>query len=77
MQSVSVTHDGACSMKGLPVDAALGRMDTLDVMGSGYGGSLRLWYRLSNCGFHIPAAAVTDVFLNRITSYPPVGAVAA
>jgi hypothetical protein len=29
-------------MKGLPVDAALGGIDTLDVMGFGYGASLRL-----------------------------------
>ena len=64
-------YDGAYSAKGLPVDAALGRIDTLDVMGSGYEASARLWYRFLNCGFRIPAAAGTDVFLNRITSYPP------
>jgi len=64
-------YDGAYSAKGLPVDAALGRIDTLDVMGFGYGASLGPWYRLLNCGFRIPAAAGTDVFLNRITSYPP------
>jgi hypothetical protein len=64
-------YDGAYAAKGLPVDAALGRIDTLDVMGSGYGASQGLWYRLLNCGFRIPAAAGTDVFLNRITSYPP------
>lgn len=64
-------YDSAYSAKGLPVDAALGRIDTLDVMGFGYAASLRLWYRLLNCGFRIPAAAGTDVFLNRITSYPP------
>jgi len=43
----------------------------MDVMGPGYEASRRLWYRLLNCGFRIPAAAGTDVFLNRITSYPP------
>jgi len=64
-------YDGAYSAKGLPMDAALGFIDTLDVMGSGYGASQGLWYRLLNCGFRIPAAAGTDVFLNRITSYPP------
>jgi hypothetical protein len=64
-------YDGAYAAKGLPVDAALGRIDTLDVMGSGYEASLRLWYRLLNCSFRLPAAAGTDVFLNRITSYPP------
>ncbi len=64
-------YDGAYAAKGLPVDAALGRIDTMDVMGSGYEASRRLWYRLLNCGFRVPAAAGTDVFLNRITSYPP------
>ncbi len=61
----------AYSGKGLPVDAALGRVDTVDVMGGGYTGSLPLWYSLLNCGFRIPAAAGTDVFLNRIQSMPP------
>jgi len=78
--SVSYTHpasnpdslyDGAYAAKGLPVDAALGRIDTMDVMGPGYEASMRLWYRLLNCGLRIPAAAGTDVFLNRIASYPP------
>jgi Tol biopolymer transport system component len=64
-------YDGAYSGKGLPVDAALGRVDTIDVMGSGYGASVRVWYRLLNCGIRLPAAAGTDVFLNRIPSYPP------
>jgi TolB protein len=64
-------YDGAYSGKGLPVDAALGRIDTLDVMGWGYDASLQLWYRLLNCGFRIPGAAGTDVFLNRIQSHPP------
>src|SRR6185295_2170895 len=50
-------YDGAYAAKGLPVDAALGRIDTLDVMGSGYDASVRLWYRLLNCGLRIPAAA--------------------
>jgi hypothetical protein len=62
---------GAYSGKGLPVDAALGRIDTLDVMGPGYEASVRLWYRLLNCGFRLPAAAGTDCFLNRIASLPP------
>ncbi len=78
--SVSYTHparsaedpyQGAYSAKGLPVDAALGVVDTLDVLGFGYEGSLPLWYRLLNCGFRIPAAAGTDCFLNRIRGYPP------
>jgi hypothetical protein len=64
-------YKSAYSAKGLPVDAALGRVDTVDVMGSGYQQSLVLWYNLLNCGLRIPAAAGTDVFLNRIVSSPP------
>ncbi|MBM3844844.1 MAG: hypothetical protein FJ405_00980 [Verrucomicrobia bacterium] len=64
-------YDTAYAAKGLPVDAALGRVDTLDVMGGGYAASLRVWYLLLNCGFRIPAAAGTDVFVNRISSGLP------
>ena len=61
----------AYSAKGLPVDVALGRIDTIDVMGSGYTASVLLWYRVLNCGFRVPATAGTDCFLNRINSSPP------
>jgi hypothetical protein len=64
-------YDPEYSGKGLPVDVALGHIDTLDVMGTGYEASVLLWYRLLNCGFRLPAAAGTDCFLNRIQSYPP------
>jgi TolB protein len=69
--NIDSPYDSAYSAKGLPVDAALGKIDTLDIMGGGYEASIRLWYRLLNCGFRLPAAAGTDCFLNRITSYPP------
>ncbi|MEW6304895.1 MAG: CehA/McbA family metallohydrolase [Verrucomicrobiota bacterium] len=59
------------SAKGLPVDAALGRIDTMDVMGWVYDSSVPFWYRLLNCGFRLPAAAGTDCFLNRIPVSPP------
>jgi len=61
----------AYSGKGIPVDVALERIDTLDVMGFGYAASVPLWYRVLNCGFRVPAAAGTDCFLNRINSSPP------
>ena len=61
----------AYSGKGMPVDVALGRIDTIDVMGSGYPASVPLWYRVLNCGFRVPATAGTDCFLNRINSAPP------
>lgn len=76
---VSYTHSaqnpadlylGAYSGKGLPVDAALGKIDSIDLNNS-YAGSVPLWYRLLNCGFRLPASAGTDCFLNRVVSRLP------
>ena len=53
------------------MDAALGKVDSIDVMGSNHAAALPLWYRLLNCGFRIPASAGTDCFLNRIPSRLP------
>src|SRR5262245_57114499 len=58
--------------KAIPIDAALGKVDTLDINNS-WAASVPLWYRLLNCGFRIPATAGTDVFLNRIGSNLPGG----
>lgn len=58
--------------KGIPVDVALGKIDTLDLNAS-YAGTTVLWHRLLNCGFRLPASAGTDVFLNRVTSRLPGG----
>ncbi len=58
--------------KGIPVDVALGKIDTLDINNS-YAGSVPIWHRLMNCGFRVPATAGTDVFLNRIDSRLPGG----
>jgi hypothetical protein len=65
--------------KELPVDVALGKLDALDVMS--YPGleleTARLWYRLLNCGFRLPATAGTDTFMNLAGngrfSNPPAG----
>ncbi|MBI1913555.1 MAG: CehA/McbA family metallohydrolase, partial [Planctomycetes bacterium] len=61
---------GAYSGKGLPVDAALGAVDTMD-LNLNFNACVPLWYRLLNCGFRLPASAGTDVFLNRISSVVP------
>jgi hypothetical protein len=53
------------------MDVALGKIDTIDVMGSNHLANMPLWYRLLNCGFRIPASAGTDCFLNRIPSRLP------
>ncbi len=64
-------YDRAYTAKGLPVDAALGRVHTMDVMCGGYEASMELWYKLLNCGLRVHASAGTDCFLNRIPSLPP------
>jgi hypothetical protein len=58
--------------KALPIDVALGKIDTLDLNNT-WPASVPLWYRLLNCGFRVPATAGTDVFLNRIGSNLPGG----
>ena len=59
------------SAKGMPLDVALGKIDSIDVMGTGHEANLPVWYRLLNCGLRVPASAGTDVFLNRINSRLP------
>jgi hypothetical protein len=61
----------AYSAKEMPIDIALGKVDSIDVMGTGHVANLPLWYRLLNCGLHVPASAGTDCFLNRIASRLP------
>jgi hypothetical protein len=58
--------------KAIPIDVALGKIDTLDINNT-WAASVPLWYRLLNCGFRVPATAGTDVFLNRIASNLPGG----
>ena len=64
-------YDQPYSAKGMPVEAALGKVMLMDVMGHTYDGSLQLWYRLLNCGLKVYASAGTDCFLNRVRSLPP------
>lgn len=60
----------AYSAKSIPVDVALGRIDSIDINWS-YEPTLALWYRLLNCGFRVPASAGTDCFLNRLRGRLP------
>jgi TolB protein len=46
-----------------PVTAALGGMDSIDILPFGPSAT-QLWYRLLNCGFKIAPGAGTDVFTN-------------
>lgn len=61
---------GAYSAKSLPLDVALGKIDSMDINGS-FEAAVPLWYRLLNCGFRLPASAGTDCFLNRVRSRLP------
>jgi hypothetical protein len=58
--------------KGLPIDVALGKIDSLDLNNS-FTGTVPIWHRLLNCGFRLPPSAGTDCFLNRIFSQLPGG----
>lgn len=71
-QNPADPYENPYTGKGIPIDVALGRIDTLDLNAS-YAGTIPLWYRLLNCGFHLPASAGTDTFLNRINSRLPGG----
>ena len=69
--NVKDAYLSAYSAKALPLDVALGKVDSIDVMGSNHVATMPLWYGLLNCGFHIPASAGTDCFLNRVRSSLP------
>ena len=60
--------------RALPVDAALGKLDYLEVMGfSDHLITSEIWYRLLNCGYRIPAGAGTDAFPNFASLRGPAG----
>jgi TolB protein len=58
----------------LPVDVALGKVDYIEALGfSDHKATAEVWYRLLNCGFHLPAAAGTDAMANFASLRGPVG----
>lgn len=58
----------------LPVDVALGNVDYIEVLGfSDHKLTAEIWYRLLNCGFHLPAAGGTDAMANFASLRGPVG----
>ena len=72
-------HRLSVEAKELPVDAALGHIDALDVLAypANARETCRLWYRLLNCGLRLAATAGTDTFMNfcdqSVLSNPPAG----
>jgi TolB protein len=69
-QNADDPYLGAYTGKSIPLDVALGKIDTID-LNAIYAGTVPLWHRLLNCGFRLPASAGTDCFLNRIRSQLP------
>ncbi len=66
-EDASVTHE-------LPADLALGKVDYIEVMGfADHKSTANVWYRLLNCGFHLPTAAGTDAMANYASMRGPVG----
>jgi TolB protein len=58
----------------LPVDLALGKVDYIEIIGfAEHKSTAEVWYRLLNCGFHLPAAAGTDAMANYSSLRGPVG----
>lgn len=58
----------------LPVDVALGKVDYIEVLGfSDHKSTAEVWYRLLNCGFHLPALAGTDAMANFASLRGPLG----
>ena len=58
----------------LPVDLALGKVDYIEVLGfADHKSTANVWYRLLNCGFHLPTAAGTDAMANYASLRGPVG----
>jgi hypothetical protein len=68
--NVADPYFSAYSGKSLPVDVALGKVDSVDI-NQNYDATVPFWHRLLNCGFRIPASGGTDCFLNRIQSGLP------
>jgi len=58
----------------LPVDAALGKVDYIEVLGfSDHRMTASVWYRLLNCGFRLPTGAGSDTMANYASLRGPVG----
>ncbi|MBV8893196.1 MAG: CehA/McbA family metallohydrolase, partial [Acidobacteria bacterium] len=58
----------------LPADVALGKIDYIEVIGfADHKSTAEVWYKLLNCGFHLPTAAGTDFMGNYASLRGPLG----
>lgn len=71
----SLTHDQPLDEAlELPVDAALGKIDYIEVVGfSDHISTATVWYRLLNCGFHLPTGAGSDAMADFASLRGPLG----
>ncbi|HKS76067.1 MAG TPA: CehA/McbA family metallohydrolase [Terriglobales bacterium] len=71
----SLTHDQPLDVAlELPVDVALGKVDYIEVVGfSDHKSTADVWYRLLNCGFHLPTGSGSDTMANYASLRGPVG----
>jgi Tol biopolymer transport system component len=66
-------HDAKLTHE-LPADVALGKADYIEVVGfADHKATAAVWYRLLNCGFHLPTGAGTDAMANYASLRGPVG----
>ncbi|WP_262690614.1 CehA/McbA family metallohydrolase [Kordiimonas aestuarii] len=66
--------DDAKLTHSLPVDAALGKTDYLEIVSfADHQNTASVWYRLLNLGFHIAAGAGTDAMTNYASLRGPIG----
>jgi TolB protein len=58
----------------LPSDVALAKVDYIEVLGfADHKSTAEVWYKLLNCGFHLPTAAGTDFMGNYASLRGPLG----
>ncbi len=73
-ESVPDFSKGETTTVALPIDAALGRIDYLEIVGfSNHLATAEIWYRLLNTGVRLPAGAGTDAMANYASLRGPVG----
>lgn len=73
-ESVPDFDRGETTTSGFPIEAALGRIDYLEVVGfSDHFSTAAIWYRLLNTGVKLPAGAGTDAMANFASLRGPVG----
>jgi len=75
VQDPTLTHGEPADVAlELPVDVALGKVDYIEALGfSDHQSTNAVWYRLLNCGFHLPTGAGSDTMANYASLRGPVG----